>query len=48
MLLIKIKQEDLFRDGKNISDSTAYFTIIRVYVLPNIPKRISVRTCLTC
>ena len=25
MLLIKIKQQDLLRDGKNISDSVAYF-----------------------
>ena len=26
MLLIKIKQRDLLHDGKNISDSIAYFT----------------------
>ena len=26
MLLIKIKQQDLFHDSKKISDSTAYFT----------------------
>ena len=25
MLLIKIKQQDLLHDGKNISDSIAYF-----------------------
>ena len=31
MLLIKIKQQDLLRDGENISDSIAYFT--RVYIL---------------
>ena len=31
MLLIKIKQQDLLRDGKNISDSIAYFT--RVYMI---------------
>ena len=30
MLLIKIKQQDLLRDCKNISDSIAYFT--RVYM----------------
>ena len=30
MLLIKIKQQDLLRDGKNISDSTAY--ILREYI----------------
>ena len=26
MLLIKIEQQDLLHDGKNISDSFAYFT----------------------
>ena len=31
MLLIKIKQQDLLRDRKNISDSIAYFT--RAYVI---------------
>ena len=31
MLLIKIKQQDVLRDGKKISDSIAYFT--RVYVI---------------
>ena len=31
MLLIKIKQQDLLRDGKNISNSIAYFT--RVYMI---------------
>ena len=31
MLLIKIKQLDLLRDGENISHSTAYFT--RVYII---------------
>ena len=39
----KIKQQDLLRDGKNISDSIAYFT--RVYDLLNIPKHISVSAC---
>ena len=28
MFLIKIKQQDLLHDGKNISDSVAYFTIV--------------------
>ena len=31
MVLIKIKQQDFLRDGKNISDSIAYFT--RVYMI---------------
>ena len=31
MLLIKIKQQDLLPDGKNISDSIAYFT--RLYMI---------------
>ena len=31
MILIKIKQQDLLHDGKNISDSTAYFT--KVYMI---------------
>ena len=31
MFLIKIKQQDLLHDGKNISDSVAYFT--RVYMI---------------
>ena len=31
MLLIKIKQQDLIRDGKNISDSIAY--LMRVYMI---------------
>ena len=29
MLLIKIKQQNLLRNGKNISDSIAYFTRAR-------------------
>ena len=31
MLFIKIKQQDLSHDGKNVSDSIAYFT--RVYMI---------------
>ena len=27
MLLIKIKQQDLLRDGENVSDSVAYFKV---------------------
>ena len=33
MLLIKIKQQDLLHDGKNISDSIAYFTGIYMICL---------------
>ena len=42
MLLIKIEQQDLLRDGKNISDSIAYYT--RVYMIcltfPNVSQHI--------
>ena len=44
MLSIKIKQQDLLHDGKNISDSIAYFYESYIYDLLNIPKRISVNT----
>ena len=38
MLLIKINQQDLLRDGKNISDYES------IYDLLTIPKRLSVST----
>ena len=31
MLFIKMKQQDFLRDGKNISDSIAYFTRVYFY-----------------
>ena len=42
MLLMKVKRQDLLCDGKNISDSIAYFTM--EYDLLNIANRISVNT----
>ena len=39
MLLIKINQQDVFCDSKNISDSTVYFT--RVYIICLIYPRTS-------
>ena len=44
MPLIKIKQQDLLRDGKNISDSIAYFTRVYMICFNNISKHIAVST----
>ena len=47
MLLIKIKQQDLLHDGKNIFYSVAYFTLgfyQSIYDNLNFPKRMSIST----